>query len=82
MSVCLYFQTGKRSLTRFKKRSDKKEIPVHQKPEEILDECLRVLKLGEAPLFQTTLSKSRELGSRPMTRIGGANLLKTPNGER
>jgi site-specific recombinase XerD len=73
-----YFQTGKRSLIRFKEKGGKeKEIPVHHKLEEVLDEYLKVSKLQpEAPLFPTTLGKSRELGSRPMTRIDGANLLK------
>jgi site-specific recombinase XerD len=40
---------------------------------------LKVSKLREkpdTPLFPTTLGKSRELGSRPMTRFDGANLLK------
>ena len=75
-----YFQTGKRSLIRFKEKGGKeKEISVHHKLEEILDECLKVSKLREkpsAPLFPTTLGKSRELGSRPMTGFDGANLLK------
>lgn len=72
-------RTGKRSLIRFKEKRQGKEIPVHHKLEEILDEYLKVSKLREepdAPLFPTMLGKSRELGSRPMTRIDGANLLK------
>ena len=60
-----YFQTGKRSLIRFKEKGGKeKEIPVHHKLEEILDEYLKVSKLREKPnqpLFSTTLGKSREL---------------------
>jgi site-specific recombinase XerD len=75
-----YFQTGKRSLIRFREKDGKeKEIPVHHKLEEILDEYLKVSKVREqpdSPLFPTTLGKSRELGTRPMTRIDGANLLK------
>jgi site-specific recombinase XerD len=75
-----YFQAGKRSLIRFKEKGGKeKEIPVHRKLEEILDEYLKVSKLRERPnepLFPTTLGKSRELGFRPMTRFDGANLLK------
>ena len=57
-----------------------KEIPVHHKLEEILDAYLKASKLGERPeaaLFPTTLGKSRELGSRPMTRIDRANPLKS-----
>jgi site-specific recombinase XerD len=75
-----YFQAGKRSLIRFKEKGGKeKEIPVHHKLEEILDEYLKISGLRErpdTPLFPTTLGKSRELGSRPMTRFDGANLLK------
>jgi site-specific recombinase XerC len=62
-----------------KARRKEKEIPVHHKLEEILDEYLKVSKLREkldTPLFPTTLGKSRELGSRPMTRFDAANLLK------
>jgi site-specific recombinase XerD len=41
-----YFQSGKRSLIRFKEKGGKeKEIPVHHKMEEILDEYLKVSKL-------------------------------------
>ncbi|MBV8969446.1 MAG: tyrosine-type recombinase/integrase [Verrucomicrobia bacterium] len=58
-----YFQTGKRSLIRFKEKGGKeKEIPVHHKLEEILDEYLSVSKLREkanTPLFPTTLGESR-----------------------
>jgi site-specific recombinase XerD len=44
-----YFQTGKRSLIRFKEKGGKeKEIPVHPKLEEILDEYLKVSKLRES----------------------------------
>src|SRR6201987_4975849 len=73
-----YYPSGKRFLLRFKEKGGKeKEIPVHHKLEEVLDEYLKVSKLQpEEPLFPTTLGKSRELGSRPMTRIDGANLLK------
>jgi site-specific recombinase XerC len=75
-----YFHTGKRSLIRFKEKGGKeKEIPVHHKSEEIMDEYLKVSKLREkpdTPLFPTTLGKSRELGARPMTRFDGANLYR------
>ena len=68
-------EATKRSANSYKE----KKIPVHHKLEEILDEYLKVSKLRErpdTPLFPTTLGKSRELGSRPMTRFDGANLLK------
>ena len=46
-----YFQAGKRSLIRFKEKGGKeKEIPVHHKLEEILDEYLKVSKLRENAL--------------------------------
>jgi site-specific recombinase XerD len=75
-----YYPSGKRFLLRFKEKGGKeKEIPVHYELEEILNEYLKVSKLREkpdTPLFPTTLGKSRELGSRPLTRFDGANLLK------
>src|SRR5258707_4754233 len=75
-----YYPSGKRFLLRFKEKGGKeKEIPVHHKLEEILDEYLKISNLREkpnTPLFPTTLGKSRELGCRPMTRFDGANLLK------
>jgi integrase len=53
-----HFQTGKRSLIRFKEKGAKeKEIRVHHKLAEILDEYLKVSKLREkpdTPLFPTT----------------------------
>jgi integrase/recombinase XerD len=75
-----YFQTGKRSLIRFKEKGGKeKEIPVHHRLEEILDEYLDVSGLrndSSSPLFPTTVGVNRKLGIRGMTRIDGANLLK------
>jgi integrase/recombinase XerD len=65
-----YFQTGKRSLIRFKEKGDKeKEIPVHHKLEEILDEYLKASGLKDSPnspLFPTTLAKSRILFRGPV----------------
>src|SRR5258708_35839631 len=54
-------------------------MAVHHKLEEILDAYLSVSRLRAnpvRPLFPTTAGKSRKLGTRPMTRIDGANLLK------
>jgi site-specific recombinase XerD len=71
-----YFQAGKRSLIRFHEKGGKeKEIPVHHKLEEILDEYLKASHLKnqpQAPLFPITLGKTRLIGNRPMTRIDGA----------
>jgi site-specific recombinase XerD len=75
-----YFQTGKRPLIRFKEKGGKqKEIPVHHKLEEILDEYLDASGLKnqpEAPLFPIALGKTRELGTRAITRIDAARMLK------
>jgi hypothetical protein len=64
-----------RSLSKVSRARD----PVKYSMEEILDEYLKESKLREkpvAPLFPTTFGKSRQLGSRPMTRLDAANLLK------
>jgi integrase/recombinase XerD len=75
-----YFQTGKRSLIQFKEKGGKeKEIPVHHKLEELLDEYLKVSELRKQPdaaLFPGAVDKTRELGARPMTRIDAARMLK------
>jgi integrase/recombinase XerD len=75
-----YFQNGKRSFLRFWEKGGKeKELPVHHRLEEMLDEYLEMSKLKaepDAPLFPTAIGKTRELSRRPMTRIDGANLLK------
>jgi site-specific recombinase XerD len=75
-----YFQTGKRSLIRFKEKGGKeKEIPVHHKLEELLDEYLKVSELNKQPaaaLFPIAVGKTHKLGDRPMTRIDAARMLK------
>jgi integrase len=71
-----YFQNGKRSLVRLRTKGGKeKEFPVHHLLEDILDAYLDISGLRAnptGPLFPTTRGKSRELGSRPMTRIDAA----------
>jgi integrase len=75
-----YFQSGTQSFLRFRTKGGKeKEMPAHHKLAEILDAYLNVSGLRTNPsgtLFPTTVSQSRKLGTRPMTRIDGANLLK------
>ena len=75
-----YFQNGKRSVVRLRTKGGKeKEFPVHHLLEDILDAYLDIsgLRANPAgPLFPTTRGKSRELGSRPMTRIDAARMLK------
>ena len=71
-----YFQTGRRALIRFKEKGGKeKDIPVHHKLEEILDEYLKVSELGLQPaaaLFPIAVGRTRELGTRTMIRIDAA----------
>ena len=75
-----YFQNGKRSVVRLRTKGGKeKEFPVHHLLEDILDAYLDIsgLRANPAgPLFPTTRGNSRELGSRPMTRIDAARMLK------
>ena len=59
-----YFQTGKRSLIRFREKGGKEtEIPVHHKLEELLDLYLEISGLRNrptAPLFPIALGKTRK----------------------
>ena len=75
-----YFQTGKRSMIRFREKGGKEtEIPVHHKLEELLDQYLETSGLRNrpnAPLFPIALGKTRKLGNRPATRIDAARMLK------
>jgi site-specific recombinase XerD len=75
-----YFQNGKRSVVRLRTKGGKeKEFPVHHLLEDTLDAYLDIsgLRANPAgPLFPTTRGKSRELSSRPMTRIDAARMLK------
>jgi site-specific recombinase XerD len=75
-----YFQNGKRSIIRLRTKGGKeKEFPVHHLLEDILDTYLDSsgLRANPAgPLFPTTRGNSRELGSRSMTRIDAARMLK------
>jgi integrase len=67
-------------LIRFSEKGGKqKEIPVHHKLEQILDNYLDATgmrALPGSPLFPVTLGKTRKLGSRPMTQIDAARMLK------
>jgi integrase/recombinase XerD len=75
-----YFQTGKRSMIRFRETGGKEtEIPVHHKLEELLDQYLEISGLRNrptAPLFPIAVGKTRKLGNRPATRIDAARMLK------
>ena len=65
---------------RFKEKGGKeKELPVHHKLEELLDEYLKATGLGTEPgslLFPAALGKTGKLSSRPLVRTDAADMLK------
>jgi integrase/recombinase XerD len=75
-----YFQTGNRSLIRFREKGGKeKEIPIHHKLEEYLDAYLDATKLlnrPKEPIFRSTRGRSRELGSDGLSRKDAWAMLK------
>jgi hypothetical protein len=76
----LNYPSGKRFLLRFKEKGGKeKELPVHHKLEELLDEYLKVTGLGAepgSPLFPAALGKTGKLSRRPLVRTDAADMLK------
>ena len=75
-----YYPSGKRFLLRFKEKGGKeKELPVHHKLEELLDEYLKATGLGAepgSPLFPAALGKTGNLSRRPLVRTDAADMLK------
>jgi len=75
-----YYPSGKRFLLRFKEKGGKeKELPVHHKLEELLDEYLKVTGLGAepgSPLFPASIGKTGKLSRRPLVRTDAADMLK------
>ena len=75
-----YYPSGKRFLLCFKEKNGKeKELPVHHKLEELLDEYLKLTGLGSeprAPLFPTALGKTGKLSRRALVRTDAADMLK------
>jgi integrase/recombinase XerD len=75
-----YYPSGKRFLLRFKEKGGKeKELPVHHKLEELLDEYLKATGLGTepgSPLFPAALGKTGKLSRRPLVRTDAADMLK------
>jgi integrase/recombinase XerD len=67
-----YYQSGKRFFLRFKEQGGKeKELPVHHKLEELLDEYLKATGLGNEPdslFFPAALGKTGKLSRRPLVR--------------
>jgi integrase/recombinase XerD len=75
-----YYPSGKRFLLRFKEKGGKeKELPVHHKLEELLDEYLKASGLGNeqgSPLFPAALGKTGKLSRRRLVRTDAADMLK------
>ena len=75
-----YYPSGKRFLLRFKEKGGKeKELPVHHKLEEMLDQYLKATGLEkepESPLFPAALRKTGKLSRRPLARTDAADMLK------
>jgi site-specific recombinase XerD len=75
-----YYPSGKRFLLRFKEKGGKeKELPVHHKLEELLDDYLKATGLEkepESPLFPAAVRKTGKLSRRPLARTDAADMLK------
>src|SRR5215468_8949515 len=75
-----YYPSGKRFLLRFREKGGKeKELPVHHKLEELLDEYLNATGLGAEPgslLFPAAVGKTGKLSRRPLRRTDASDMLK------
>jgi integrase/recombinase XerD len=75
-----YYFSGKRFLLRFREKGGKeKELSVHHKLEELLDEYLKATGLGNepgSPLFPASLGKTGKLSPRSLVRTDAADMLK------
>jgi integrase/recombinase XerD len=75
-----YYLSGKRFLLRFKEKGGKeKELPIHHKLEELLDEHLQMTGPGAEPdalLFPAAVGKIGKLSRRPLARTDAADMLK------
>ena len=75
-----YYPSGKRFLLRFKEKGGKeKELPVHHKLEELLDQYLKASGLEkepDSPLFPASIGKTGKLSRRPLVRTDAADMLK------
>jgi integrase/recombinase XerD len=74
------YPSGKRFLLRFKEKGGKeKELPVHHKLEELLDEYLKTTGLGDEPdasLFPAALRNTKTLSRHPLRRTDAADMFK------
>jgi integrase/recombinase XerD len=75
-----YYPSGKRFLLRFKQKGGKeKELPVHHKPQELLDQYLKASGLEKepgSPLLPAAFGKTGKLSRRPLVRTDAADMLK------
>jgi integrase len=75
-----YYPSGKRFLLLFKEKGGKeKELPVHHKLEELLDQYLKITGLEnepQAPLFPAAIGKTGKLSRRPLVATDAADMLK------
>jgi hypothetical protein len=74
------YTSGKGFLLRFKEKGGKeKELPVHHKLEELLDQYLKASGLEKepgSPLFPASIGKTGKLSRRPLVRTDAADMLK------
>jgi integrase/recombinase XerD len=67
-------------LLRFKEKGGKeKELPVHHKLEQLLDQYLKTTGLEkepQSPLFPASIGKTGKLSRRPLVRTDAADMLK------
>src|SRR5438132_11773534 len=77
-----YYPSGKRFLLRFKEKVGKeKELPVHHKLEELLDQHLKTSGLEkepQSPLFPASIGKTGKLSRRSLVRTDAADMLTRP----
>ena len=75
-----YYPSGKRFLLRFREKGGKeKDLPVHHKLEELLDQYLKATGLEkepQSPLFPAALGKTGKLSRRAIVRTDAADMLK------
>src|SRR5215813_13268649 len=75
-----YYPSGKRFLLRFREKGGKeKELPVHHKLEELLDEYLKATGLGSDPGLSyspAAVGKTGKLSRRALRRTDAADMLK------
>jgi integrase/recombinase XerD len=80
LKVADYYPSGKRFLLRFNEKGGKeKELPVHHKLEELLDQYLKATGLDkepQSPLFPASIGQTGKLSRRHLVRTDAADMLK------